>query len=103
MNPKGHAWYILANNWILARKYRIPRIQSTELKNVNKQKGYNLTWGGGREQSQDAEGGRDLGGRGRRKKKGEHDQVWGSGDRREAVWTSRMNYATSGGGKWGTL
>jgi hypothetical protein len=37
---KGHAWCILTNKWILARrkKYRIPRIPSTELKKFNKLK-----------------------------------------------------------------
>ena len=31
-DPKGHAWYLLTNNWILAthtQKYRIPRTQPT--------------------------------------------------------------------------
>jgi hypothetical protein len=42
---KEHAWYILTNKWILAhthtpqRKYRIPQIQSTKLRRVNKLKG----------------------------------------------------------------
>jgi hypothetical protein len=37
--PKGHAWYVLTNKWILAeQKYRIPKIKSTELKKVNKLK-----------------------------------------------------------------
>ena len=34
-------WYVLTNKWILAKnkkKYRIPKIQSTELKKVNKLK-----------------------------------------------------------------
>jgi hypothetical protein len=35
-DPKGHAWYVLTNKWILTKKYRIPRIQPTELKKVNK-------------------------------------------------------------------
>ena len=30
---------VCTNKWILAKKYRIPRIQSTELKKVNKLKG----------------------------------------------------------------
>ena len=37
-DPKGHAWYVLTNKWILAKKYRIHRIKSTELKKVNKLK-----------------------------------------------------------------
>jgi hypothetical protein len=32
---KGHEWYVLTNKWILAKKYRIPRLQSKELKKVN--------------------------------------------------------------------
>lgn len=38
-DPKEHAWYVLTNKWILAKMYRIPGIQSTELKKVNTQKG----------------------------------------------------------------
>ena len=30
--------YVLTDKWILAQKYRIPRIQPTEFKNFNKQK-----------------------------------------------------------------
>ena len=37
---KNHIWYILTNKWILIKKekYRTPKIQSTELKKVNKLK-----------------------------------------------------------------
>jgi hypothetical protein len=36
---KGHAWYVLANKWILEKKkYRIPKILSIELKKLNKVK-----------------------------------------------------------------
>jgi hypothetical protein len=38
-DPKGHTWYVLTNKWILAKKYRISRIQSIELKKVNRPKG----------------------------------------------------------------
>ena len=31
--------YVLTNKWTLVKKYRIPRIQSTELKKVKNQKG----------------------------------------------------------------
>jgi hypothetical protein len=34
-----HSSKTLTKTWILAKKYRIPRIQSTDLKKVNKQKG----------------------------------------------------------------
>jgi hypothetical protein len=38
-DPKGHSWYVLTNKWILAKnKYRIPKIESIELKKVNKLK-----------------------------------------------------------------
>jgi hypothetical protein len=43
--------------------------------------------GGRRNQSQKAEGGRHLGGRGNGERKGEHDQVWG--DRKETLRASR--------------
>ena len=36
--PKGYACYILTNKWILTKKYRISKIQYTELKKVNKPK-----------------------------------------------------------------
>ena len=36
-DPKWHAWYVLTNKWILAKKqYKIPRIQFTEFKKANK-------------------------------------------------------------------
>jgi hypothetical protein len=64
-DPKGHASYVLTNKWILAKKYRIPRTQSTELKKVNKPKGpiermFQSHLGG--ERKQRAEGGKELGG-----------------------------------------
>jgi hypothetical protein len=38
-DPKGHKWYVLTNKWILEKKkYRIPKIQSTELKKFYKLK-----------------------------------------------------------------
>ena len=47
-DPKGHAWHIFTNKWILViKKSRKPKIQPTELKQVNKIKG------------QSEEGGRD--------------------------------------------
>jgi hypothetical protein len=67
--------------------YRIPRIQSTELKKVNKPKGPSeySSIPLGREQKSTtgvlgrAERERYLGGRGDREKKGEYDQVLGWG------------------------
>jgi hypothetical protein len=47
-DPKEHAWYVLTDKWMLAKKYRIPRIQFKnsrrltriqEFKKVNKLKG----------------------------------------------------------------
>ena len=35
---KIHAWYVFTNEWILAKKLHNARIQSSELKNVNKLK-----------------------------------------------------------------
>ena len=37
-DTKGHSLYVLTNKWILAKKYRIPRIQPTELKKFNNRK-----------------------------------------------------------------
>jgi hypothetical protein len=34
-DPKGQAWHILTNKWILAKKYRISSTQFTDLKKVN--------------------------------------------------------------------
>ena len=81
--------------------YRIPSIQSTEIKKVNKLKGLSedasvplgrekkaIT--GQREGRGRAEGGRDIGWIGDRKGKREHDQVsWEN--RMEALRASRMN------------
>jgi hypothetical protein len=40
---KRHAWYVFTNKWILGppppKKFRITKIQSTELKKLNKLKG----------------------------------------------------------------
>ena len=38
-DPKGHAWYVLTNKWILAKKVQNTCIKSTELKKVSKEKG----------------------------------------------------------------
>jgi DNA-binding beta-propeller fold protein YncE len=40
-DPKGNAWYVLTNKRILAekkKKYRLPKIQSMELRMINKLK-----------------------------------------------------------------
>ena len=34
-----HAWYLLTFKWILAIKYRIPMLYSTDLKKLNKKEG----------------------------------------------------------------
>jgi hypothetical protein len=70
-NPKGHAWYLLTNKWILAKhthtKYRTPKIQSTELKKVNKQKSpsedTSVPLGKEKKAITSEDGQRDLGGR----------------------------------------
>jgi hypothetical protein len=38
-DPKGHEWYVLTDKWILAIKYRIPTLHSTEPKKLNKKAG----------------------------------------------------------------
>ena len=35
-DPKGHSWYILTFKWILGTKYRVPTLQSTGTKKLNK-------------------------------------------------------------------
>ena len=37
-DPKGHAWNVLTNKWVLDKKYRIAKIKPTEFKKFNKQK-----------------------------------------------------------------
>jgi len=82
-NPKEHVWYILSNKWILGKeKYRIPKIQSTELIKVNKLKGpsENISVPLWREKkaTRRGDGGRDWGGkRGGGVGRGEHDLVMG--------------------------
>ena len=38
-DPKGYAWYVLTDEWILVKKFRIPRIQPIDCKKCNKYKG----------------------------------------------------------------
>jgi hypothetical protein len=38
-NPKGHEWYIVPNNMISAKKYRIDMIQLTDTRRLNKKEG----------------------------------------------------------------
>jgi hypothetical protein len=37
--PKEHIWYVLTYKWILAIKYRIPMLHSTDVKKLNSIKG----------------------------------------------------------------
>ena len=78
-DPKGHAWCVLIDKWILAKKFRIPMIQLTDYRKLNKKEGPSVVISnplrsrnkiimGGRE--------RDMGGRGDGGK-GEQDQVLG--------------------------
>ena len=68
-----HGIYSLISRY-KPKKYTIPRIQSTELKKVNKPRAQMRTpqshLGGKRKQSPGTEGGRDLGGIGDREGKG---------------------------------
>ena len=38
-DPKGHAWCVLIDKWILAKKFRIPMIQLTDYMKLNKKEG----------------------------------------------------------------
>ena len=39
LDPKGHAWYVLTDKWILAKKYRLLLIYPTDPKKLNKKEG----------------------------------------------------------------
>ena len=39
LDPKGHAWCVLTDKWILFRKYRIPMKPLIHLKKLNKKEG----------------------------------------------------------------
>jgi hypothetical protein len=76
----------------------MPRVHSTEVKKINKEKAptedasiplereKKRITGGREREGPDWETGEGGGG-----EKGEHDQVWGQGDRRKALNASRMN------------
>jgi hypothetical protein len=38
-DPKGHAWYVLTDKWILDKKYRILMIKLTDHMKFNKKEG----------------------------------------------------------------
>ena len=65
-DPKGYA-YPLTNKWILVKRYRIPKIQSTKLKTVNKLKvlseDTSVPLGWEKKEITMEEGGRDLRGK----------------------------------------
>jgi hypothetical protein len=58
-NPdtKGLAWYVLTCKWILATKYRIPKVHSTDLKKLRMLESH---LEGGVKYSHKADGGRDV-------------------------------------------
>ena len=65
---KRHAWHVLTNMWILAtKKYKIPKIQFTELKKIIKlnSQSEEISVPLGREKKAitSGEGGRDMGGK----------------------------------------
>jgi hypothetical protein len=86
-DPKGHAWYVLTNNWILSKTqkkkkknskiqkpkpkpkqtkgYRIPKIQSTELKKhkLKCPSGVSVPLGREKKPITSGEGGRELEGK----------------------------------------
>ena len=99
--------HVLTNNWILAKKkqYRIPRIQPTELKKVNRPKGPRenaSTHLGGRRKESRRAGGREGTGweNGVGRGKGEHDQVWGTQERSPEGQQNEWKQAALGGGRW---
>jgi hypothetical protein len=84
-DPKAHAWCVLTNKWILARKKKnnIPKIQSTELRKVNKLKGPNedasVPLGREKKATTRGEGERNLRGKGNQGRVGEHGLVLDGG------------------------
>ena len=70
-----HAWYVLTNNWILAKKYRITKLHSTKLR-FNHLKGSSVTasislWEEEKKNSHwESERGKNMGGKGDREEKG---------------------------------
>ena len=44
-NPitKEHTWYVLTDNWILAQKFRIPKIQFTDYMKLKKNEDHSVT------------------------------------------------------------
>jgi hypothetical protein len=69
-DSKEHAQYILTNKWILTKTYRIPTIQSIELRKINKLKGPSkdaiVPLGMEKKATTRTEEGRDLGRKGYR-------------------------------------
>jgi hypothetical protein len=95
-DPKGNAWCVLTNKWILAKKYRISKIQPRDCKKFSKQKGPS------EDTSIPLRRGKGIikGGRGREcpgwekwggGKRGIGSGTGGWGGRREAQIASRMN------------
>jgi hypothetical protein len=76
---KGHAWYVLTNKWLLAKKkkkYTICKIQSRELKKLNKlncaSKDALVPLGSEEKAITSGEGGREGSGR----KSGQGGRIW---------------------------
>jgi hypothetical protein len=75
---KRHAWYVLSYKWILAIKYRIPMLHSTDLKKLNKKESTNDdAWISLRRGNKIVKSGRWKEGTEREVDGGIHDQVWG--------------------------
>jgi hypothetical protein len=73
-NPKGHVWYVLTDNWILAKKFGTTIIQLTDCRKLNKKedplkRGNKIIIGGRGKEEPGWERGGSM-------KKGRQDQIW---------------------------
>jgi hypothetical protein len=86
---------LLTNKWILAKRYRIPRMQSTELKKINKLQGpsEDISIPLGREKRAKGRGKEKTGWERPRERTGENRNMirYWEGTRNEALRASRMN------------
>ena len=103
-DPKGHAHYILTNKWILApmppKKYRIPKIQSTELKNstIWRAQVRMPQWGRGKQPQEEWETWQQKGMQGLGEERGTWSGI-GLWKRTEALGSSRKNRKETLGGR----
>jgi hypothetical protein len=84
-DPKGHTWYVLTDTWMLAKEYRIPRMQLTDRcvtsRKAQVRRLQSHLEGEGNNHERQREGGTYVGEK-KRRGKGEQVQIWGEGQER---------------------